>query len=148
MTAGTFEDRVIQVHATWSDRREVRDASGSYFDAQYRLLQKLYDWTSEAVETIQSVYGEQAVTRLSPRPDAGDRMLSFDVRIGATHTLNIALTETGRSGKAQWRIKAMVRLENGRPSMAVGPARRTTVWTKRELENLLLSLLTAYERQL
>lgn len=148
MTAGTFEDRVLQVHATWADRREVRDTSGSFFDTQYRLLQKLYDWTSEAVETIQSVYGEQAVTALSPRPDADSRILSFEVRIGSTQTLSIALSETGRGGKSQWRIKAMVRLENGRPSMAVGPARRTTVWTKRELENLLLSLLTAYERQL
>jgi hypothetical protein len=148
MTPEAFVDRVALLHSQWADRRELRHISGSLFDAQYLLLLKMHEWACEAVSAVQAVYGEQAPTTVGPRPDRDDQSLAFQVTVGTSHTLSIALIESNRAGRPEWRVKATVTLPNGAGPVTVAPARRTTSWTRRGFEDVVLSLLTAYEREL
>jgi hypothetical protein len=147
MNPESFVERVSAIRSQWQDRRDLRHTAGSLFDAQYLLLLKLYGWAGEATEAIQAVYGEQAPCMLGPSPDRDDHSLSFQVSIGTSHVLTIALIESSRGGNSQWRIRANMSFPNSAGPVAVAPTRRTSSWTRRELEDVLLGLLNAYERE-
>jgi len=143
-----FADRVRALRDSWLERRQVRAlASAHDFDSQYRLLRTLHEWASEGVRDIHGVYGPSLPIRVSPPPRPDRREAAFSVVLGDAHVLSFALSERRRAGGSRWYIA--VSIGSAGPAgnaVAAGPERRNGQWTRGRLEDLLLTVLGAWER--
>jgi hypothetical protein len=142
-----FRRRVEQLRAAWAERRALRGIAGAHDRAsQLQLLRTLHAWASEAAADIREVYGAGLAVQVSPLP-ASDDATAFTVTLARDYTLAFALVERSRAQAARWHIA--VTMTTGGPrgtSIAAGPERRNGQWTRARVEDLLLSLLGAYER--
>ena len=124
-----FAQRVQSLRETWLERRMVKAlASAHDRESQFQLLATLHQWALQAAADIQRVYGETLIVEVSPAPEAG-------------------LAERRRASGGSWFVDASV-MGGGRGggAIAAGPERRNGQWTRGRLEELLLSVLGAYER--
>jgi len=137
-----FRDRVAQLRAAWRERRELERFAGSTEAEQRALLRELHRWASEAADDIAAAYGGELRVTVTPEAPSDD-LSAFTVTIADGFRLTLSLSERGRS---RWTISAAVTPGPGAPAVAAGPNRRSSRWTRDRLEELLLSLLTAYER--
>lgn len=148
MASEPFAERVRALRDSWTERRQVKSlASAHDFDSQFRLLVTLHQWVLRGVEDIREVYGPEMEIRVSPRPAARDT--GFSVIVGDTFVLSFQLVERLRMGTAGWFIAAEIAGTSapGNP-VAAGPQRRFGQWTRGGIEDLLLTLMGAYERSL
>jgi hypothetical protein len=84
---------------------------------------------------------------ISPPPDRDGSVAAFVVTIGTNYTATFALTERTRMGSPRWAIGVTVGAGGpGGGISAAGPERRNSQWTRGRLEDVLLSVLGAYER--
>lgn len=148
MATERFADRVRALRDNWVERRQVRAlASAHDFDSQYRLLCTLHEWAGEGVRDIRGVYGPLLPVRVSPSPPDDRRNASFSVVLGDAYVLSFALTDRRRSGASRWYIAvSMASAGPAGNAVAAGPERRNGQWTRGRLEDLLLTVLGAYER--
>ncbi len=150
MTAahGPFIERVQALRASWQERREVLGIAGSHeYDPQLGLLLTIYRWTSEAAAQVSAVYGSDLDLTLSPAPRAGESP-TFQLVLADSFVLRFALHERRRIGNPRWHISATMAAGAEAGVTAVGPERRNGQWTRARVEDILLSLLGAYERTL
>lgn len=148
MTTEPFARRVRNLRDSWVERRQVQSFAGSHdFDSQYQLLITLYRWASDAIDDIRTIYGESIAVDLSPAPVRDDIPPAFNVAVAGTHSANFALVERMHAGSGHWSVVASV-ISNTPRGLIVpaGPERRNGQWTRTRLEELLLSVLGAYER--
>lgn len=147
LTFEPFRRRVEQLRTAWAERRALRGIAGAHDRAsQPELLRTLHAWASEAAAEIRAVYGPSLAVQVSPLP-AGDEATAFTVNLARDYTLAFALVERSRTPAERWHIA--VTMTTGGPrgaSVAAGPERRNGQWTRARVEDLLLSLLGAYER--
>ncbi len=146
----TFASRVQSLRDTWTERRQVgRLASAHDFDSQFRLLVTLHDWALAAVEDIVEIYGETPTVTVSPLPELGEETPAFSIIVDALHSLTLSLAERRRMGAPRWHLSISISAAGSAHSTAnAGPERRNGQWTRTRLEDLILSLLGAYERSL
>lgn len=146
----TFASRVQSLRDTWVERRQVgRLASAHDFDSQFRLLVTLHEWASAAVVDIAEVYGETPSVTVSPLPEHSDETPAFSIVVDAQHSLTLSLAERRRMGAPRWHLSISISAAGSAHSAAnAGPERRNGQWTRTRLEDLILSLLGAYERSL
>ncbi|MFN8506297.1 MAG: hypothetical protein U0547_01870 [Dehalococcoidia bacterium] len=143
-----FALRVQSLRETWLERRMVKALAGSHDrDSQFQLLGALHQWAVHAAADIQRVYGEALHVELSPPPEAGDPAPGFHVAVGRGYSVSFGLHERRRATGSSWFVDASV-LDAGRGAVAAGPERRNGQWTRGRMEDLLLSVLGAYERAL
>jgi hypothetical protein len=117
------------------------------FQSQLELLEALYNWAAQCVQEINAVYYPALSANLSPRPQASSP--AFSVIVGDSQTITFALAERPISGSAHWFVSARVAAAaRGQAASQVGPSRRDGQWTRGRLEDVLLSVLGAYERGL
>jgi hypothetical protein len=144
----TFQRRVELLRDSWSERRQLGGLAGVHdFDSQFRLLLTLHGWARDATAVIERVYGPELSVSVSPAPAAGAAGPAFTVTLGENHTVSFLLTERRRVGGTRWHISVTV--GSGGPGgaiVAAGPERRNGQWTRGRLEDILLSVLGAYER--
>lgn len=143
----TFLSRVADLRDSWSERRALSRFAGAHdFASQFRLLLALHGWATQAAADVSSVYEDGVAIAISPRPDRAVAPQAFSASIGE-HTATFTLTERSRIGGSRWHVS--VAMTAGRRDGAVsqvGPERRNGGWTRGRIEDLLLSLLGAYER--
>lgn len=149
MGGRSFVDRVEVLRDAWLERRELRDLSASHdFDSQFRLLSTIYSWAVGAVTDIQTVYGDSLTVLLSPPPGASDDAPAFTVSLADRCLVTFSASERRRAGASRWSIAVSISAGRGGTVDAAGPDRRTGSWTRGRLEDVLLSVLGAYERSL
>ena len=146
----TFLSRVADLRDSWSERRALSRFAGAHdFDSQFRLLLALHGWASQAAADVASVYVDGMPLSVSPWPERADLPPAFSVSVAGQHAATFSLGERPRLGGSRWHISVL--LIAGRRDGAVshaGPERRNGGWTRGRIEDLLLSLLGAYERSL
>ncbi len=148
LTLEPFRRRVEQLRDAWAERRALRGIAGAHDRAsQAALLRTLYSWAVEAAAEVRAVYGAGLPVEVSALPP-GDEASAFTVSLARDYTLTFALVERRRTGGPRWHI-AVTRSTPGPrgTTAAAGPERRNGQWTRARLEDLLLSLLGAYERE-
>jgi hypothetical protein len=145
-----FASRVQTLRDTWVERRQVGQlASAHDFDSQFRLLQTLHNWAGVALADVQGVYGETLPLALSPMPEQSDDPPAFSLVVDTQHSLTLSLSERRRMGAARGHLGISVSAAGAAHASAnAGPERRNGQWTRARLEDLILSLLGAYERSL
>lgn len=141
-----FERRVRALRDSWEERRQVRQLSHAQeFSAQFRLLATLHAWAVQAIDDIGRVYGPGVSVTLSPArlpSEAGAFTITVQERFTATFTL---MERRGTPGS--WRLDVQVSDRGtGNGSTPAGPERRHGGWTRARFEEIVLSLLGAYER--
>jgi hypothetical protein len=148
MSTDSFVQRVQALRDSWAERRLVQRLAGAHdFDSQYRLLTTLHTWVGEAARDISAVYGSAMSVSVSPVPDALSRTPAFSIVIGGAYTVTFALTERRRMGGPRWFVTVLIGSAGpGGAVAAAGPERRNGQWTRGRLEDVLLSVLGAYER--
>lgn len=150
MRGESFSQRVQNLRDAWSERREIKGMAGAHdFESQFRLLMTLHAWASEAVREIQAVYGKELPITLSPppAPDPHPYGTAFSVFVESQFSLTFGLTERRRLGGGRWSVSVSFgSTGSGSGAVAAGPERRNGHWTRGRLEDLLLSLLGAWER--
>lgn len=143
-----FAQRVQSLRETWLERRMVKAlASAHDRESQFQLLATLHQWALQAAADIQRVYGETLIVEVSPAPEAADASPCFHVLVDRGYSVSFGLAERRRASGGSWFVDASV-MGGGRGggAIAAGPERRNGQWTRGRLEELLLSVLGAYER--
>jgi len=150
MSGEPFSSRVQALHDSWEERRLVRGLAGTHdFDSQFRLLATLHAWAHQAVLEVGDVYGEAVTLAVSPPPERAGADTAFQVMIASAFVLTFSLTERRRVGSPRWSISVSFGSPGpGGGLVAAGPERRNGQWTRSRVEDLLLSLLGAFERSL
>jgi hypothetical protein len=149
MASESFEDRVRQLHETWAEQRDLTGLwAGSDFASRFQLLTLLHGWAAEATKTIGRVYGASFVSAVGPPPDGSDQPPGFSVTIAGGYTARFFLKERHSDGGGLWSLSATVRTPGAAgATTTVGPDRRHRGWSRGQLEDVLLSMLAAYERE-
>jgi hypothetical protein len=148
MSRESFQRRVTVLRDSWAERRALKGLAGAPdFDSQYGMLLAIYQWADDAAAGIRAVYGDTLAVTLSPRPEREGAAPAFVITIGDSFTVAFVLSERARMGSARWSVGVTV--GSGGPGGAItaaGPERRNSQWTRGRLEDILLSVLGAYER--
>lgn len=148
MSGESFSQRVRNLHDSWNERRQIKSIATAHdFDSQFSLLTMLHSWASDAVEEIRLVYGQAIHISLSAPPAREPYGPAFSALLGDSFTLSFALSERRRMGGSRWFVSVSVGSTGaGGGIVAAGPERRNGQWSRARLEELLLSVLGAYER--
>lgn len=144
-----FRLRVAALRAQWEERREVAGFAGRHdFASQFALLLTLHRWASQAIAAVVTVYGETLTITLSPGPDETTTP-AFTLAIGEQFGAVATLVERRRSPAPQWGISVSVfSPQRDGAITTAGPERRAGQWSRSRIEELVLSLVGAYERSL
>jgi hypothetical protein len=144
-----FSDQVAALRENWRERRELRmlaDQDGDEFGAQSLVLLRLYDWVRASLEEVELIYAGEIALSLSERPHPPGCDW-FRVAVGTDDGIEYSVSVTlVRASSGHAAIRATVTLPRSSAPVAVAPARHFGAWTRRGMQNVLLSLLTAYER--
>ena len=144
MDGTSFEERVRLLRLSWEERREAATLGrGRDRASQHRVLRNVHAWAGEAIADARQVYGDEPGITISPF-DAWDE--AFSVTVAGHHRAEFALVERPSRRTGEWRVIARVTADPGAPPGELGPERRTRHWTRRRVEDVLLTLLGAYER--
>ena len=149
MSGESFQRRVALLRDSWAERRQLKGVASVHdFESQFSLLRTLHAWAEQATEDIRGVYGDELVVSLTPAPSREGPGPGFSVTVGDSYTVAFVLGESARAGGGRrWAIAVTV--SSGGPGggiAAAGPERRNGQWTRTRLEDLLLSVLGAWER--
>jgi hypothetical protein len=150
MSGESFERRVETLRNSWAERRQLKGlASVHDLESQFSLLTTLHSWAETAAADIRKVYGESLAIAVSPLPRKEDVAPAFTVTLGNSYTVTFVLTERRRMAGTRWFVSVTVGAGGpGGGIVAAGPERRNGQWTRGRLEDILLSVLGAYERAL
>lgn len=150
MNRESFFQRVQALRESWAERRQVRALASSHdFDSQFQLLQLLHAWSHDAGSDVREVYGDELDVELGPEPRYDDRNPGFTLSLAPGYSATLVLVERQRTGAAHWFVSVTMNSAGpGGAAVSAGPQRRTGQWTRGQLEDLVLSLLGAYERSL
>lgn len=149
MGGETFAQRVQNLKGSWSERRETRGIAGARdFESRFRMLVAIHGWAEEAVREIQRTYGDEVSASVSPVPTRDQHGMAFSVFLANAFSLTFALADRPKLGQSQWFISVTTGSPGGEGSAAValGVGQRDGNWSRSRLEDLLLSVLGAWER--
>ncbi len=139
-----FEARVRSLHQAWLERRESWVLSRTHdVDSQRLVLANVHRWASECIEDVRHVYGETLPLTIEP---LGERDC-FDVAIGASQCATFELVDRRNGERPSWQVVARV-VTRGDEDAQAADERRVRRWGRAQVEEILLSLLGAYERSL
>lgn len=148
VTGEPFPQRVQALRDAWRERREVKGlASNHDYGAQYALLLTLHRWAAEAASQIDSVYEGALPVSVSAAPDKTG-IAAFQFLLADAFTVSFSLEERRRMGNSRWHVAVSVSAGGAGGVVPAGPERRNGQWTRGRVEDLLLSVLGAYERSL
>jgi len=147
VTRDTFARRVQDLREAWSEHRQLRALAAAHdFDSQYQLLLLLHRWTCDAATDINRVYEDSLDAKVEASLEPGDREPGFSFIVAPGFSIALSLAQRPRSGTPHWFISVNLNAGPAGPGVPAGPRRRTGQWTRAQLEDLVLSVLGAYER--
>ena len=139
-----FEARVRSLRQAWLERRESWVLSRAHdIGSQRRILANVHAWASECIEDVRQVYGETLPLTIEPLGER-DR---FGVLISADQCAAFELVDRGSDERSSWQVVARVATRGAEAAQATDE-RRVRRWSRAQVEEILLSLLGAYERSL
>jgi hypothetical protein len=145
MSGESFQQRVALLRDSWAERRQLKELAGAHdYVSQLNLLRTLHQWVEAATSDVRAVYGRAVSIMLSPAPVPDGSRTGFTLTIADNHTLSFSLEERRGPGGVRWFVA--VKVSSGGAPIAAGPERRNGQWTRSRLEDILLSVLGAYER--
>ncbi len=144
----TFANRVQTLHESWAERRQVARLAGEHdFESQLQLMATLHEWVASASADIAEVYEGQLSVRISPPPGRNDLPPAFTITLEGRHSVTFSLAERRRMNGTRWHVSVSIASSGPGGSIAqAGPERRNGHWSRSRVEDVLLSLLGAYER--
>ena len=143
----SFVGRVRALRESWLERRQIaRFATARDLQSQHELLLTLHSWAADAVTDVRAVYGESFAVELTPPPAVPEVAAGFTVAVKGEHAVTFALAERRRLAGSRWHVAVTVREPGSVGITQAGPERRNGQWTRGRLEDLVLSILGAYER--
>ena len=138
-----FEARVRSLHEGWLERRESWLLSRAHdLDSQRRVLDNIHRWASECIEDVRHVYGEALPVTIAPPGDQA----RFAITVGDSQCVTFELFDRGSDERPSWQVVA--RVAAGGEAGEAPEERRVRHWRRSQVEEILLSLLSAYERSL
>jgi hypothetical protein len=149
MIGEPFTYRLRQLRDTWSERRQTRSfAATNDFLSRFELLLCLYDWSTQAIAEVSSVYSGEIHVGVSPRPEKDDPNPAFNISVAEQYLITFAVTPRSRGRDETWQVVVSIFSNgpHGTTAVPAGPERRTGQWTRGRLEDVLLSVLSAWER--
>ena len=124
------------------ERRETGTLSRSHdLESQLRVFENVHRWASECLGDIDIVYGEALNTAIDPLAGSGASR-RFAVVVGGDERATFELVDRGTAERPAWLVVVRV-AAGGRPREA---ERRIRFWRRPQVEEIVLSLLGAYER--
>lgn len=142
-----FRYRVEALREAWRDRRDAARLSARRDQpAQEQLLRLLHEWVAASLVDVRAVYGPSLPAFLDPESaEAAAAAGAFTVTIGPGAAA-FALRQQRREGAHAWRIASTITVA-GQPLSAARGARARR-WTRAKVDDIILTLLAAYERSL
>ena len=142
MEGTPFEARVRSLREKWVERRETGTLSRSHdLESQLRVFENVHRWASECLGDIDIVYGEALNTAIDPLAGSGASR-RFAVAVGGDERATFELVDRGTAERPAW--LGVVRVAaGGRPREG---ERRIRFWRRPQVEEIVRSLLGAYER--
>ncbi len=138
-----FEARVRSLHEGWLERRESWLLSRAHdLDSQRRVLANIHRWASECIEDVRHVYGEVLPITIEPL----EEQARFTITVGDSQGAAFELFDRGSDERPSWQVVA--RVAAGGEAGEAPEERRVRHWRRSQVEEILLSLLSAYERSL
>lgn len=138
-----FEARVRSLHEGWLERRESWLLSRAHdFDSQQRVLSNIHRWASECIEDVRHVYGESLPVTI----DSIEQDSRFAIAVGAGQRASFELVDRGSEERPGWQVVARVAADG--ETGEAPEEKRVRHWRRGQVEEILLSLLSAYERSL
>lgn len=139
-----FEARVRSLHQAWLERRESWVLGRAHdVDSQRRVLANVHGWASECIKDVRHVYGETLPLTIEPLGER-DR---FEVLIGAGRGATFELVDRSSAERPSWQVVARM-VTRGDEAAEARDERRVRRWGRAQVEEIVLSLLSAYERSL
>ena len=143
MDGTPFEARVRSLHEGWVERRESGFLARAHdFESQSRVLANIHRWAGECIEDVRQVYGESLPIAIDPLGGSAP----FAVSVGAGRRAAFELVDRGSEERPSWQVVA--RVATGGEAGEAPEERRVRHWRRGQVEEILLSLLSAYERSL
>ncbi len=141
-----FAERVRDLRDDWSDMRDMA-AMLQHDDrpSQFRALLKVYDWCVDAVADIRRAYGSAAVAGISPPPEESGAEPGFEVSVNTAHRFGAWLTRV-RGSQDRWHIHVALMFPESQTWLPAARGHQVNYWTRRRIDDILLSLLSAFER--
>jgi hypothetical protein len=139
-----FLVKVQEIHDSWAETRQTIDARrdrGRH--GQATMLGYVFNWTAEAALDLARVYGD--LIELTPEPDLAAAEPGFVLHVGPVHTMHVDLVPHPRS-PSEWLVRIRLSYPDEHSWVTVHWGRRHDNWTRERLEEVILSLLSAFER--
>lgn len=146
--SASFAARVEALRDSWAERRELSGFVGAHdFATQFALLGTLHAWSLAAAAEVSHVYGDSVRITASGPPDRSQGCPAFSLTIEERFAVRFALAQRRRLGESLWYVGVTLTSPGAdREPSAAGPERRNGRWSRGRLEELLLALLSSYER--
>jgi hypothetical protein len=142
-----FEARLRALRDSWNERRETLNPGGEHdLESRTQTLRMLRSWVEQCVPPINEIY-ESPIAVLGPVSGGMDSLPSFTLRLHELYSIRFYIEERTTKLGTRFSVSAEARSPAGRlRATSIGPDRRHGVWSRTRIENIILSLLSEYER--
>lgn len=148
MESEQFEVKIRALRQLWDEKRQTAQLStGDEFASRLELLQLIHHWLDDSLEAINRYYGDVPGTRLGPVPGPDDATAGFTLTLFDQYMLRFRMVSRRGPAGQVWAVAGEAGNLGARPMLtALGPTRRHGQWTRERIEQILLSILSQFER--
>lgn len=148
MESEQFDVKIRALRQLWDEKRQTAQLStGDEFASRFELLQLIHRWLEESLVAINRHYPDVPGTRLGPMPTADNATDGFTLTLFDTYVLRFRLLSRRGAVGQVWAVAGEAGNLGSRPMLtALGPTRRHGQWTRERIEQILLSILSQFER--
>lgn len=141
-----FATRVAALRDGWLARRHMKHLNVRRDrQARFELLLALYEWAEHSLDTIADIYKGAIDLALTTRPSIDDDLLSFSIGVEGEYRIAFWIAPKSPQHSDVWDLQAEMRTPMG--VSIVAPNRGAGQWTQARVEELLLTVLAAVERE-
>ncbi len=148
MESEQFDGKIRALRQLWDEKRQTAQLStGDEFATRFDLLRLIHRWLEESLVAIARHYGEAVGARLGPLPSPENATDGFTLTIFESYVLKFRLASRKGPVGEIWTVVGEAGNLGSRPMLtALGPTRRHGQWTRERIEQILLSILSQFER--
>ena len=141
-----FGTKVHELHDHWEEIRQLAPVHRRRDRAsQLAMLQFIYEWCAEAAVEIRDAYGDEFVELTEAIDLEAPYPPGFFIRLGPGQQLSADLRCDDLAAD-RWDVQLRLRFQ-GEPNWVLAHwAPRTANWTRHQVEDLILTLLSSMER--
>ncbi len=143
-----FRSRVAAVRQTWEETDQLATLGGrTDREALLGFLCLFHRWARESAEAIRDVYGEELAIDVGPEPQADAARPTVSVSLGGEELIVAWLAEV-EAGDDRWSMRVVTRSREKRGTwIPERPNGAHRIWTRAQVENLMLGAVVGFERE-